>query len=145
MKHLARIVLAALSFPLACAHTKTTDDGSEKQDRKSEAKAEKPQSEAKAEKPRAADRRPHESGGVPLATSPAGLLAPGADEKIHDRLVAEGFLDDDAKRSDAATSEGLRRFQRAHDLPATGIPDDKTVKDLGLDPGEVFRRGTVKD
>jgi hypothetical protein len=136
MKHLARIVLAALSFPLACAHTKTTDDGSEKQDRKSE---------AKAEKPRAADRRPHESGGVPLATSPAGLLAPGADEKIHDRLVAEGFLDDDAKRSDAATSEGLRRFQRAHDLPATGIPDDKTVKDLGLDPGEVFRRGTVKD
>lgn len=136
MRHLARIVLVALSFTIACAHTKTTDDGSEKQDRKSE---------AKAEKPRAADRRPHESGGVPLATSPAGLLAPGADEKIHDRLVAEGFLDDDAKRSDAATSEGLRRFQRAHDLPATGIPDDKTVKDLGLDPGEVFRRGTVKD
>jgi len=136
MRHLARIVLVALSFTIACAHTKTTDDGSAKQDRKSE---------AKAEKPRAADPRPHETGGVPLATAPAGLLAPGADEKIHDRLVAEGFLDDDAKRSEAATSEGLRRFQRAHDLPETGIPDDKTVKDLGLDPGEVFRRGTVKD
>lgn len=138
MRHLARFAVVALSFALACAHTKTTDEGSEKQEQEHK-------SEAKADKPRAPDRRPHEAGGVPLATAPAGLLAPGADEKIHDRLVAEGFLDDDAKRSEAATSEGLRRFQRAHDLPETGIPDDKTVKDLGLDPGQIFRRGPVKD
>ncbi len=140
MRHVARFAVVALSFALACAHTKTTDDGSEKQEQAQDRKT-----ETKAEKPHATDRRPHEAGGVPLATAPAGLLAPGAGEKIHDRLVAEGFLNDDAKRSEAATSEGLRRFQRAHDLPATGIPDDKTVKDLGLDPGEIFRRGPVKD
>jgi hypothetical protein len=42
-------------------------------------------------------------------------------------------------------SDGLRRFQRAHDLPATGIPDHQTVKDLGLDPDQIFRQGPVKD
>ncbi len=47
--------------------------------------------------------------------------------------------------SDAATREGVRRFQRAQDLPATGVPDAETVKRLGLDPDKTFRRGTVKD
>lgn len=138
---LARIALA-LSFTIGCAHSKTTDEGREKQESKSETK-----SEAKAEKPRAHETSPNagRADGVPLATAPAGLLAPGAEKKIRDRLVAEGFLADDAKRPEGAMSEGLRRFQRARDLPATGVPDDQTVKDLGLDPDEIFRHGTVKD
>ncbi len=78
-----------------------------------------------------------------MATAPEALLAPGADHEIRQRLVAGGFLARDA--SDAATREGIRRFQRAQDLPATGVPDAETVKRLGLDPDKTFRRGTVKD
>jgi hypothetical protein len=142
-KGFAQIASLALSFAIGCAHTKTTDDGSEKHE-KQESKRDETK---KAEKPRAHETSPNagRADGVPLATAPAGLLAPGADQKICDRLVAEGFLADDAKRSDGAMSEGLRRFQRARDLPATGVPDDQTVKDLGLNPDEIFRHGTVKD
>ena len=41
--------------------------------------------------------------------------------------------------------DSIRRFQRAEDLPATGVPDRETVERLGLDPDETFRRGTVKE
>ena len=57
--------------------------------------------------------------------------------------MAGGFLGRDA--SDAAKRQGLRRFQRAHDLPATGVADHETVKRLGLDPDQIFRQATVKD
>jgi len=137
-----RVVVVVGALAGGCSHTKTTDDGTKKPERESAESTEK----QKAAKPRA--HSSHESAdreGIPLATAPAGLLAPGAEGKISDRLVAEGFLADDAKRTDAAMSNGLQRFQRAHDLPATGIPDDRTVKELGLDPEQIFRRGTVKD
>ena len=75
-----------------------------------------------------------------MSTSPAGLLAPGADDKIRDKLAAAGFA---AKGK--STDEALRRFQRANDLPATGIPDHETVKKLGLDPNDIFRAAAVKD
>jgi hypothetical protein len=143
MKALARIATISLLVAAGCAHTKTTDNGSEK--------AAKPSEEAKTERPRArssgADEpaKPRGEHAIPVASSPGGLLAPGADGKIRERLAVEGFLDDDAKRTDGAMSDGLRRFQRAHDLPATGIPDHQTVKDLGLDPDQIFRQGPVKD
>jgi murein L,D-transpeptidase YcbB/YkuD len=41
--------------------------------------------------------------------------------------------------------DGIRRFQRAHDLPATGVADNETVKSLGLDPDQIFRKAAVKD
>jgi hypothetical protein len=138
---LAKIAIVVGALATGCSHTKTTDEGVRKPEEQKEEKKEEP-----AAKPRAGSSHTDaDRNGIPLATAPAGLLAPGAEEKIRDRLVAEGFLADDAKRSDAAMSEGLRRFQRARDLPATGVPDDKTVKDLGLDPGEIFRHGPVKD
>ena len=91
----------------------------------------------------------HEGSGgdhsVPLATAPGGLLAPGAEEKIREKLAAEGCLGDDAKRSGGALSDGLSRCQKAHDLPATGMPDDATIKALGLNPDQIFRHGPVKD
>ena len=73
------------------------------------------------------------------------MLAPGADDEIRDKLVARGFLGADAKPSHGTTREGIRRFQQAQDLPDTGIPDQETVKRLGLDPDKVFRKATVKD
>jgi len=142
---LFRIATIGALFALGCAHAKTTDEGAEKKPAEtSEAKPAKPA------KPRA-ERSTHDTAGtpadrngVPLATAPGGLLVPGAEKKLRERLVGEGCLADDAKRSDAM-SEGIRRCQAAHDLPATGIADHATVKALGLAPDQIFRQGPVKD
>jgi hypothetical protein len=142
-----RIATIGLLFAVGCAHSKTTDEGAQTAPAASESD-EKP---AKPAKPRA-EGGAHESArvpsaernGVPLATAPGGLLAPGAEDKIREKLVAEGCLADGAKRSDAM-KEGIRRCQTAHDLPATGVADHATVKALGLDPDQIFRQGPVKD
>lgn len=140
------MLTAGLALAAACAHTKTTDEGAEKQ----ETKQEEPK---KAEK---SPETPHLSSGgsqlhpgdrkaTPVATAPEGLLAPGAEKKIRERLADDGFIAKDADSNDAAMREGLRRFQTAHDLPATGMPDQETVKRLGLDADQIFRKATVKD
>ena len=138
------ILVVAFAVAAGCAHAKTTDDGTA-----SKGEDQKKEQEAATAKPRASSQKPHKPApardpdAVPVASAPEALLAPGADHEIRQRLVAGGFLARDA--SDAATSEGIRRFQRAQDLPATGVPDAETVKRLGLDPDKTFRRGTVKD
>lgn len=70
-------------------------------------------------------------GEVPVASSPSGLLKPGAEQKIRDQL---GVKDRGSLRG------ALQKFQQEHDLPATGILDDRTVESLGLDPDDVFER-----
>jgi putative peptidoglycan binding protein len=135
----------AVSFALggACAHTKTTDDGTDKKQKTAEEKQEKQRTaETRKSTP---DLHPGDRDAVPVATAPGALLKPGAEDKIREQLVAAGFLARDGKASDASMREGLRDFQRAKDLPATGMPDHETVKRLGLDPDEIFRQATVKD
>jgi hypothetical protein len=80
----------------------------------------------------------------PLPTSPAGLLEPEAARKIQQHLVRDGLLgvEQATGEMNAATHAALARFQRAHDLPATGDPDAETVHRLGLAPADVFRSGT---
>ena len=140
-------LLVALALGAACSHTKTTDDGVEKP-RKQEPQAKKP---AKKQAPRApgegigTELHPGKPDAVPVATGPEALLKPGADDQIRERLVANGVLDGDDKKSAAATRDAIRRFQKAHDLPATGVADHETVKALGLDPDQIFRQATVKD
>jgi Putative peptidoglycan binding domain len=73
---------------------------------------------------------------VPLALEADSLLRPGAEQKIHDKLVAGGIMKEDANASAEAE---LRRFQAAHDLPVTGVPDHETVRMLGLNPDDLFR------
>jgi hypothetical protein len=144
MKRGGPILVVAFALAAGCAHTKTTDDGIA-----AKGEGQKKEQQAEEAKPRPSSQKPHKpaSSGdpdaVPVATAPEALLAPGAEHEIRQRLVAGGFLARDA--SDAATREGVRRFQRAQDLPATGVPDAETVKRLGLDPDKTFRRGTVKD
>ena len=144
MKRGGWILGVAFALAAGCAHTKTTDDGtaSKGEDQKKEQHAE--EAKPRPSQPRKAAPA-GDPGAVPVATAPEALLAPGADHEIRQRLVAGGFLAGDAGPSDAATREGIRRFQRAQDLPATGVPDAETVKRLGLDPDKTFRRGTVKD
>jgi len=45
----------------------------------------------------------------------------------------------------AAVFALLPKLQKAHDLPAMGMPDHATVKALGLNPDDIFRQGPVKD
>jgi len=133
-----RVVLAVIDLA-GCGHAKTTDNAKPAQE--SEAA---PESDAKAKTREPARKRAPEPASkpedVPVSTSPGGLLAPGADDKIRDKLAAGGFA-----AEGKSTKEALRRFQKDNDLPATGIPDHETVKKLGLDPNEIFRAAAVKD
>lgn len=148
-----RILLIALVLGGgACAHTKTTDDGKSKggengatTQEAQETKRRAPEqngNDGKGPDGRGSDLHPGKPEAVPVATAPELLLKPGAEDKIRDRLAAQGFLKDDEKGS---MRGGIRRFQKEHDLPATGVVDHETVKALGLEPGEIFRQAAVKD
>jgi hypothetical protein len=130
------IALFALAL-VGCAHAKTTEPI-------------KPAEPEAAEKPSSTERAPRtgklrvaptgeQSKTTPLAQAPEGLLTPGAEQKIRDKLSAGGFMKEDANPS---TEAALRRFQAAHDLPSTGVPDHETVRRLGLNPDELFRKAT---
>ncbi len=114
----------------ACTHAKTTDA-----QRPGEPAAEHATVKAAPDSGRTAS-----AGGklnaTPVAALPEGLLKPGAAQKIRDKL-SEGGLIRDGKTS---TEAALRRFQGSHDLPTTGIPDHETIRKLGLNPDDVFRK-----
>jgi hypothetical protein len=130
------VVLAAFALALGgCRHARTVAPPT-------------PSTEAAAASPPArqiAERRKTETG-VPLATSPEGLLKPGAEAMIQQRLSIEGLLSEEQQSGhlDAVTKRALERFQEAHDLPATGEPDAATVGKLGLNGKEIFREGEAK-
>ena len=144
-----RVFLVALALGGACAHAKTTDDGTEKaaetETKENEQQAPKPSAGGKAGGKKGAELHPGNPDAVPVATAPDALLVPGAEREIRERLIAGGYLAADADKSNGATRAAVRKFQKAQDLPATGVPDAETVKRLGLDPDKTFRRGTVKD
>jgi hypothetical protein len=144
--HGFRILAVAVAVAGGCAHAKSTDDGTSKEPTQQEdAKDTKPQAAPQKHAKQSSEPQRGNSDAVPVSTTPGGLLAPGAEDKIRDRLVEEGFMARDAKSSEAGLRQGLKRFQRAKDLPETGMPDHETVKRLGLDPDQTFRQGAVKD
>jgi hypothetical protein len=106
------IAFLALAF-VGCAHAKTTEPAQPEA-------AEKPSSAERA--PRTGKLRVAPTGEqpktTPLAQTPEGLLMPGAEQKIRDKLSAGGFMKEDAN---ASTGAALRRFQAAHDRPASPI------------------------
>ncbi len=145
MKAVRAGALALLLGTLSCGHTKTTDATSPSTPEKAEERtppADHPDrvssGQAVRESTGAAKRdTPAETKGIPVAASPEGLLAPGGESQIRDKLSDGGYLD--KKDEHASMDAGLRKFQKAHDLPETGIPDHKTVSALGLDPGRIFK------
>lgn len=90
---------------------------------------------------RPGNERPENPKAAPIASSPEGLLQPGAVPSIHEKLKAAGYLaDSEAKEAlDGPTRNAIRAFQRDRSLPATGLPDDETVRKLGLEPRAIFR------
>jgi hypothetical protein len=143
MKCSALLFLSILSLPvLACSHPRTASDATQATtDEETQGQAEAKEDDAEAEKqqepkpPTAAKPRPAaspEKAGTQqpeVATSARGLFKPGAEDKVREKLGLKG---------DASTRGPLQRFQKEHDLPATGMLDHETAKRLGLNPDDIF-------
>jgi len=161
MKDRLLAVIFAISW-LGCTHAKTTDTGAEtpakpearetngkstgepdkKVDKNADKNAEK-KSENKSEKK--AEKKARDDKAVPVVTSVNGLMNPGADEKIRDKLAGEGLMKKDADgESHDSMRAALKRFQEDHNFPATGTPDVQTVRALGLDPDDIFRKAATE-
>ncbi len=85
----------------------------------------------------------HELGaetGIPVASTPQGLMRDGAEKRIQERLRARGLLraDQCTGQLDADTRAALRTFQKSEGLPTTGLPSYETVDHLGLDLDTIF-------
>lgn len=130
----------------SCRHTQTATDP---QKPAAESAGTPKRNESKQAKVKDAESKSHASqeagstdgSALPLATSPAGLLKPGAAEAIQKALVERGYLSssEPSGKLDGATEKALRSFQDDHHLPATGMPDDFTVRKLGLEVSQVFK------
>jgi hypothetical protein len=145
------IAMASLVLLLACAHAREAEDPSSARAEASGASADAEQpSEAPAQEREQAAEQPGETtaaskkgqvaggaedpGETPVASSPSGLLKPGAEQKVRDELGV--------KAGGGSLRRALQKFQKEHDLPATGILDQRTVESLGLDPDDVFERAS---
>jgi peptidoglycan hydrolase-like protein with peptidoglycan-binding domain len=139
------VVICVAAAAAGCGHARTVGpaDTARADDRKTKVAA----AEAPAKRPPAQrsldDEESGGKGGVPLPTSPAGLLKPGALKMIQQRLSSAGALSEEGQTGqlDVETRSALRRFQEANDLPATGDPDGATVAKLGLKANDVFKTG----
>jgi len=56
-------------------------------------------------------------------------------KKAQDALKAKGLNPGTDGRMDAQTQQALREFQKANDLPVTGVLDEKTAEKLGVNLG----------
>jgi hypothetical protein len=131
MKRAALSLVIALPL-VGCGHAKTTEKPPEKPPAEEGAA---PDAGERAKPPVAHPKK------TPVVESPNDLLAPGGEDEIRTKLVDGGYLEDAHSKSLEA---GLRKFQSAKDLPATGVPDHETVRRLGLDPNKIFRRAETK-
>ena len=78
--------------------------------------------------------------GIPVASTPQGLMREGAEKKIQERLRDKGLLGADqcSGQLDPDTRAALRTFQKREGLPTTGLPSYETIDKLGLDLDEIF-------
>jgi hypothetical protein len=154
-------LILALAAPLACGHshqvaqedskpvTNPAPDGGTvpRDERASVAPRSTPRGEARKKEKDVDDAKNADDRLPPLATSPAGLLEPGAVKRIQERLHERGFLPEDARsgKLDDRTRKALRELQKKNSLPATGTPDDLTLQKLGLNAGELGRSARSED
>jgi hypothetical protein len=78
--------------------------------------------------------------GLPVASTPQGLMKEGAEARIQQRLRAKGFLhgEQSTGQLDQPTRAALRAFQKGEGLPVTGLPSYETVRHLGLSLDSIF-------
>lgn len=78
--------------------------------------------------------------GIPVASTPQGLMKPGAEKRVQEGLRAKGLLRPEQCNGqlDAATRAALRKFQKSEGLPTTGLPSYETLDHLGVDLDDIF-------
>jgi hypothetical protein len=78
--------------------------------------------------------------GIPISSTPHGILQEGAETKIQRRLQDKGLLHGEQTEGqlDPQTRQALRKFQKREGLPPTGLPSYETVRHLGLDLDSIF-------
>jgi peptidoglycan hydrolase-like protein with peptidoglycan-binding domain len=136
-----RAALAAcLALSLGCFHTRHVSDTGQDDDQKKAGEGERESKQEQGGSQRATKGRvPPREGRPAVASTPEGLMNPGSTRRIQEALRSGGYLDEVSGELDPATSAALRRFQRDHDLAETGAPDRETLRQLGVDPKEVYR------
>jgi hypothetical protein len=156
MTYARAVALFVLLGCVGCGHAKTTDATSPSTPEKAEERTPPADHPDRVAAPRAEGAKrldgPAETSGIPVASSPEGLLAPGAEAQIRDKLADGGYLDkndkddkDGKNDKDGSLESGLRKFQKARDLPQTGVPNHETIQALGLDPGRIFKHADVNE
>ncbi|HEY4184032.1 MAG TPA: peptidoglycan-binding domain-containing protein [Polyangia bacterium] len=78
--------------------------------------------------------------GISISSTPQGLMQPGAEKLLQERLRDRGLLRQEQCNGqlDTPTRAALREFQKSEGLPTTGLPSYETVDHLGLDLDVVF-------
>jgi hypothetical protein len=117
MRYVAMVVLCA-----GCLHTQRTQ---------SPAQSKEDTSEQRQGKRVAAPR--------PVGTTPESIVKNDGMKRIQKELGVSQSGELDEK-----TRNALEKFQRKHELAATGLPDLETVEKLGLDTNDVFQSGSKK-
>jgi hypothetical protein len=119
----ALALAAAIAVGGACVHTNATPPSP------AAVPATKPDHELGAET------------GIPVSSTPKGLMHEGAEKVIQERLRHKGLLTAEqcTGQLDANTREALRHFQKDEGLPTTGLPSYETVDHLGLKLDAIFR------
>jgi hypothetical protein len=133
-------ILWVVLLAVACAHPHRAENASQEASGGERAAADAgPASEASpAANSKASGNVLGGSGGVtdpsgtPLGTSENALLQPGAERQVREKLGLP--------EHGGSLHQPLMKFQREHDLPATGILDHATARALGLDPDQIFRK-----
>lgn len=129
---------------VGCGHARATDAGKPEKKDEPEKKAERETKTGGAPAARSTHRKTGDpnTDEMPIAASPEGLLKPGGARQIQQKLADAGLLEKSEPRDqlDGPTREALRKFQAKNDMPTTGLPDQRTVRKLGLDPEAIFRR-----
>lgn len=120
-------VLILVALVAGCRHTK---------------QASAPEGGPVREPPPGAEGIPPRAGRPPVPATPEALIGPEDVKEVQRALAARGLLRGPASgRLDDATTAALQRFQRQEGLAATGFPDRGTVRRLGIDPEQAYRRG----
>ena len=68
----------------------------------------------------------------PLPSEKNMTVTPDDIKKAQEALQAKGHAPGTTGRLDAKTQQALRDFQKANNLPATGVLDEKTAEKLGV-------------
>jgi peptidoglycan hydrolase-like protein with peptidoglycan-binding domain len=75
-----------------------------------------------------------------IEEEPTSIFRPEAIRKLQDVLVREGYEIERTGELDDRTQQALRSYQRKNGMVETGLPDQQTLRRLGLDLDDIYQR-----